>query len=383
MGMTESFPRRIGILPVAFVLAMATLAFPGWNPARAQERESDETLIDIDVTDMRLGDILEYLGEEGRANIVVGLEVSLDRKITITMRRAPFEEVLRMVARKAGCTVRQEGEGLFVLQRSPDAGKEWSRSFEKEMDLTDAIRHLDIAVGVGQIRVQEKAGDVLVIDARVRVDRDEVPTSALTEVMEDHVEIAVEGGTIRIRDLHREGETPWKVHVVVKTPRPLAVRAITGVGAINLYSAAGEVDIQSGVGDLKAYLPGVTLGDVRAKSGTGKISIAAGSFQGEVSLQSGVGAVTLECGDVAPERDLSVRTGVGAIRLRLPEETPGRFRMRTGTGEIRVEPEGAVPITKGIVGASAEGEVGGGGPLYEIRSGTGQIEVRFSSPSSR
>lgn len=115
-------------------------------------------------------------------------------------------------------------------------------------------------------------------------------------------------------------------------------RIRTGSGTITLGSAAGPTDIKAGAGDV---LVGTTAADLGARTGSGDIRIT-DAVAGQVEINTGTGdvAVAVHPGVLA-EIDLSSGSGKARSELDVSTMAPGRpaslrVRGRTGTGDVLV-----------------------------------------------
>jgi hypothetical protein len=168
------------------------------------------------------------------------------------------------IALLAGCLPR--GGGAFT----PFA------TVSKERQLADDIHGLVVTTRVGGIVISPSAGADLKIEAVVKVRADRVDVENAGTAFEDHVSVSEQDGVLTIEDAHRDrpDREDWSVTLTVATPRALAVSAATGVGDVDVQSAAGEVKAQTGVGGAR-----LSAGDVAGASvtsGTGNVDVAVG-----------------------------------------------------------------------------------------------------------
>ena len=194
-------------------------------------------------------------------------------------------------------------------------------------DYTDAIVHLDIASGAG--------------DIEVHADPDALETSVEARVYGDATEVvaALDGESLTLRHRcpkrHRRCAVDW---IVVLPPAEVEriFEANSGAGDIDFFDTSGvlvvdtgagdiglhdvhasDVDLETGSGDIGARIVG-GMASVRAKSGAGDISlkIPAGAYQ--VDIDTGAGDVSTRgiSNDATAERSVSIETGAGDVTLR-------------------------------------------------------------------
>lgn len=149
----------------------------------------------------------------------------------------------------------------------------------------------------------------------------------------------------------------------VYVPRNSALYVSTGDGRVRVEGVSGEVEIQTGDGNIDVT---GARGRLRAQTGDGGIRVH--DFEGEADARTGDGRITLD----GNFRSLSARTGDGGISLTLPEGV-----------NATVETNSESVFNDGIAVAETPGEsrvrrwrVGGGGQLFTLRTGDGQIVLR-------
>lgn len=293
------------------------------------------------------------------------------------------------IALLAGCL--QRGGGSFT----PFA------TVSQLRPLSGDVERLVVTTRVGDVVISPSPGAEMRIEAEVRVRADRVrmdrgDVEKVGKEFKDHVRVSERDGVLTIEDAHRDepDREDWSVTLRVAAPRAMAVSAATGVGNVDVQTAAGEVKAATGVGD--ARLSAGELASVSVSSGTGNVHVAAGRVGGDLEAASGVGNVTAKAAGVAgktrvktgtgnvdvaftgvqPRGDVSARSGVGDVRVRLPANAAGKFSAETGVGNLSVGGLAGVIVSRSVMGASASGTVGEGGPHYSISSGTGNVTVR-------
>jgi hypothetical protein len=162
------------------------------------------------------------------------------------------------------------------------------------------------------------------------------------------------------------------------------VRAVTGSGTIRINSAKGPVEARAGSGEIHAL--GVA-GDVKVHTGSGNIEVeqtgqgsveaAAGSghvrlrgVKGSVRAHTGSGGVEAE-GD--PKGEWNIGTGSGAVDLKFPAQASFNIDAEARGGSVTINRK--VTSEGTIAKNHIQGKVGSGGPLVEVRTGSGHIQV--------
>ena len=257
-------------------------------------------------------------------------------------------------------------------------------SFERTLNVNGAV-DLNVETGSGRIEVRPgdtasvrihgviKAHDGLFADAESRI-RD----------IESHPPISQNGNTIRISMPTDE----WlRRHVSISyelvVPQQTRLRAHTGSGSESVEGIHGPVEVETGSGSVKVMR---VDDEVRIQTGSGRIDIesvkgkvdahtGSGSIEGSgitgpINAHTGSGSVKLEQTAAGP---MQVHTGSGGVNVRLPADAAFDLYADTGSGHVYVDH----PITiHGTVGGhKVEGKVKGGGPLVDVRTGSGSVRV--------
>lgn len=155
------------------------------------------------------------------------------------------------------------------------------------------------------------------------------------------------------------------VEFEVYVPRNSTLSVNSADGRLRVDGVQGDVEMQTGDGTID--LQG-GRGRLRAQTGDGRIRIV--DFNGDVVAQTGDGRIMLE-GDFS---QLSAQTGDGSISLAVPDGTDAFIETDAET----VNSDGMAVAEAG--GAGGRGlrrwKIGGGGRVYTLRTGDGQIILR-------
>ncbi len=259
---------------------------------------------------------------------------------------------------------------------------------------------LRVATPNGEITVTEWSG----ADVEVRVEKTTERGSSLSDmavivrrtseglivcaIYDDEDDCDMERGYLR----GRRGRRGWdnsRTHarLIVRVPAGVMVRASTGNGDMSISGAVSEVDASSGNG--RVSISG-TAGKVSARTGNGRVtverargSVEANTGNGDVRVSTSSGPVSVRSGngdiDVSMDRfersaPMAFTTGNGRIILTVPEGFGAEVTGSTGSGRISTD----MPIQ--LIGAinprRIRGTLGNGGQPLDLRSGSGDIEIR-------
>jgi hypothetical protein len=195
-----------------------------------------------------------------------------------------------------------------------------------------------------------------------------------------------------------------RVHYEVRVPRATNLAVNNGSGGVNIDDIDGSVALDNGSGGVEAT---DINGSLSVDNGSGGVEVS--RLRGSLVVDNGSGGV--EASDV--QGDVKVDNGSGGVRL---DGVDGRLTVDTGSGGVEARMAGAnagivattssggvrikVPAGWGAdldlssgsgrvvldgwkeasVGSarSFRGQVGGGGPLIKMQSGSGNVELTAS-----
>jgi len=145
------------------------------------------------------------------------------------------------------------------------------------------------------------------------------------------------------------------------------VRANTGSGDVILDGISGNVNGETGSGNITLAMTGP--GTVRL--GTGSGDVTARNVKGGLRIHTGSGNVTAD-GDVTS--DWNMETGSGDVRVQLPQSARFDLAAQTGSGDLRINRE--ITLNGGTMDKHRmRGKVNGGGPLVELHTSSGNIDL--------
>lgn len=264
------------------------------------------------------------------------------------------------------------------------SGAEPEGSFDRTLNVTGAV-DLDVQTSSGRIAVRPGDTSTVRIHGVIRAhDSSSGDAGSRIHEIETNPPIQQSGNTIRITApadewTRRHISISYELTVPVET----RVRARTGSGSGVAEGIHGPVDLETGSGSITVSR---IEDEVRVHTGSGRIELdslkgkvnahtGSGSIQGAgitgpITAQTGSGSVRLEQTTVAA---LEAHTGSGGVNVRLPADAAFDLYAHTGSGKVYV----AHPITvQGSVGGNEiHGKVKGGGPLVDVRTGSGSVRI--------
>ena len=146
-----------------------------------------------------------------------------------------------------------------------------------------------------------------------------------------------------------------------------SVRASAGSGTIHATGIAGGLTASSGSGNVK--LEQTAAGDVDISTGSGDVEIE--GVKGGAKVSTGSGSITAQ-GD--PTGDWRLHSGSGSVRVNFPSQAAFNLVARSSSGNIETSHE--ISVQGNISPRELRGKVGAGGPLVELSTSSGSIEIR-------
>ncbi len=310
---------------------------------------------------------------------------------------------------------------LFVaLAAFPTLAGESQGHFDRTLSVTGAV-DLDVQTGSGDITLRTGDSSKVEIHAKIHGSGWGDVEQRIHEI-ENNPPVEQSGNTIRIGHIENRD---WKHNISISyelvVPSQTKLRSESGSGDQRAEGISGPADMNSGSGGLHVKNIG---SEVRARTGSGDIELdtihgnahaSAGSgtiraigIGGGLTASSGSGNVRLEqtaAGDVeistgsgdvemkGVKGGAKVTTGSGSITAQ--GDPTGDWRLHSGSGSVRVDfpPQAAFNLvarsSSGNIETAHEisvqgkmsprelqGKVGAGGPLVELTTSSGSIEIR-------
>ena len=149
---------------------------------------------------------------------------------------------------------------------------------------------------------------------------------------------------------------------------------------MTLRTGQGEINANTGSGDVSIELATATLESVNANTGSGDVAIEVSSIKDELNANTGSGDVEIRVAEATSPGKASLNSGSGDMLLVVPGNILGSFELKTMSGDITLPPSLGIPVKKDVSGQRvAKGSAGNGGGKYRMNSGSGDIEVRFGN----
>ncbi len=234
--------------------------------------------------------------------------------------------------------------------------------------------------------------------------------------LRDRIKIDVQqsGGTISVRSIRPAGDVRGNMGVryIIHVPRRVELsRIVSSNGGIKvertegraeLKTSNGQVRVESLNGQLTAQTSngGVTVQDV---SGNMSLRTSNGAIRAErvsagVEASTSNGPITVQFNDkmeasstplkfessngriditlpAAPRSDVKARTSNSGITLRIPSEASARVKAETSHGQVKSDfPSSVTQMGRGKT-RSFEGTIGSGGPLIDLHTTNGSIQL--------
>src|ERR1700693_5206422 len=146
-----------------------------------------------------------------------------------------------------------------------------------------------------------------------------------------------------------------------------SARASAGSGTIRAIGIAGGLTASSGSGNVR--LEQTAAGDVDISTGSGDVEIK--GVKGGAKVSTGSGSITAQ-GD--PTGDWRLHSGSGSVRVNFPSQAAFNLVARSSSGNIETSHE--ISVQGNLSPRELRGKVGAGGPLVELSTSSGSIEIR-------
>jgi len=274
--------------------------------------------------------------------------------------------------------------------------------FERTLKVTGPVE-LSVTTGSGRIEVSKGGASTVIVRGSIHASSGwGLSAEERVRQIESNPPIEQDGNVIRVgrfRDRGLEHNVSIAFEVVV--PAETRLHAETGSGEEVIRGLRGPVDAGTGSGNLTVSNIG---DDVKAETGSGDIRLS--SIQGRAHVGTGSGSIrgseltgglwaetgsgTIEVHGVrgglraatgsgritaegAPGSEWKLNAGSGNIDVRLPAHTGFDLYAKADSGRVSVDR----PISmQGTLGRNeVHGKADGGGPLVDVRSGSGNIHI--------
>ncbi|RKX23378.1 MAG: hypothetical protein DRP45_10565 [Candidatus Zixiibacteriota bacterium] len=306
---------------------------------------------------------------------------------------------------------------LLLLVVATADGKEFRYDYQKIIE-TGPQAELQLTCFGGSMEIVSSTDDRIIIDAVKKV---KAVSMIEAEEVADHIEIKVKqsGSKVEVETIYHQirdrsssfwkkifgvggndsfGDVDWSIQV----PQGCKVNITNTSGKILVSHTAGDVDIRSSTAEIELVgiegeisvensagsifgellFGSVTVrqaqgqvglrfvdGDIRVKTTTADIFILQES--GSVDLVSTTGHITVQT-NLDSTRDYFVETESGDITMSIPETSSGNLRIRSRTGEMKIE----VPVSiSSMSQREVQGAFGYGGAKIDLTSVSGDVKL--------
>lgn len=264
------------------------------------------------------------------------------------------------------------------------AGAGQEGSFDRTLNVSGPV---DLNVETSSGRIEVRAGDASSVRIHAAIKAHDGflhNEESRIRDLESHPPIEQSGNIIRILPpsdewMRRHLSISYELVVPVQS----RVRARTGSGSENVEGIHGPVELDTGSGSVTVAR---VDDEVRIHTGSGRIELdslkgkvdahtGSGSIQGTgitgpINAHTGSGSVRLEQTAAGP---LEAHTGSGGVNVRLPAQAAFDLYAHTGSGHVYVDHP--ITVHGNLGGHEIQGKVNGGGPLVDVRTGSGSVRI--------
>ena len=247
---------------------------------------------------------------------------------------------------------------------------------------------VDLELDAGGLEVVRGSGNHVVVRAERCADsRDALARHHFTASRSGNdVSVVSQRDEGRARSWFGRGRDELRVVLKVTVPTEYGIRFSSGAGDVTLADITGPVRGQTGAGNLTLTS---VRGSVDVTTGSGNVLFE--RVLGQVNVQTGAGNVEL----LDVEGGLRVQTGAGNISAEIARQPKAHTELNTGAGNVTVHlsPNVRVEVqaVASVGGASTDfplkvegswmtksfaGNINGGGPRLEMRSGVGNVSLK-------
>src|SRR5580704_10173804 len=320
--------RAFPVLLVLVALSVALAAFPA---LAASEGHFDRTLtvtgaVDLDV-ETGSGEITLRTGDSTKVEIRAKIHGSggseVEQRIREIENNPPIEQ--------SGNTIR-----IGHIENH-----DWKRNISISYEL--------IVPAQTKLRSESGSGDQKVEGIGGPADMNSGSGSLQVKNIGNEVRVRTGSGDLKLEAIHG------------------SVRASAGSGTIQATGIAGGLTASSGSGSVR--LEQTAAGDVDISTGSGDVEIK--GVQGGAKVSTGSGSITAQ-GD--PTGDWRLHSGSGSVRVVFPSQAAFNLVARSSSGNIETSHE--ISVQGNISPRELRGKVGAGGPLVELSTSSGSIEIR-------
>jgi hypothetical protein len=234
------------------------------------------------------------------------------------------------------------------------------------------IQRLEVDDPIGTVDVAPSTDDTVTVTAKIAVRESLLPQFPAADAARD---LAIDrvGDSLRIGSGHRDDghRDHFQIDLVIRAPARFAWKVQAGVGSVTVTGGGNAVEAACGVGDVT--LRGA-IGAARATTGVGDVAVGVDSLASGV-VHSGTGNVRVAIAGGALAQSLECSSGVGNVEVAVAKSLSADVQLKAGTGNVHCDGARLV-VTSHVVGGTAEGKLGAGGPRLTATAGTGNVSLR-------
>jgi hypothetical protein len=232
-------------------------------------------------------------------------------------------------------------------------------------------KRLEVRGCAGSITIAPSSGDEVSVTAAVSVRESRLQEFPTAEAARD-LKFEVDGEVVKVADAHaHDGRSDFTIDFTISAPARLAWRLDLGAGRIDATGGGSAIDLESGAGEVRI---GGAVATLHATSGAGSVTADVESIAGGL-LHSGAGSVRLSIAGGALKEKLACTSGAGEVTISLPAGFSADASLKSGAGRVVVD-GASLGTTSHVVGGSASGRLGAGGPQLVGETGAGSVTLR-------
>jgi hypothetical protein len=239
-------------------------------------------------------------------------------------------------------------------------------SFDRTLNVSGPA-DLDVETNSGHIAVRRGSGNTVRVHGIISVSdsSDSSGAEQRAREIEANPPIRQNGNSIRIERLVDTADRHISISYEIEAPPATRLRAHTGSGGQTIEGIQGPVNASTGSGGIRIS----DIGDeVRADTGSGGIELE--SIKGRVDASTGSGGIRAR--NLAAQ--VTAHTGSGGVHIELPASGGFDLRARTGSGRVSVSPPITMENFSADR-HDVRGRIRGGGPLIDVATGSGGVSV--------
>jgi hypothetical protein len=301
-----------------------------------------------------------------------GAEGSFERTLAVT---GPVE--LEVSTGSGHINVRAGDSSNVRINGTIKAGKSWhldEGEAERKVHYLESnppIEQHGNFIRIGRIEDHELSHNIsvsydVVVPAGTRLRSQTGSGSQSVEGLQGPVRASTGSGSVKVEKIGDEVRAETGSGDVEVDSVKGATHASTGSGSIRASGIGSSFVASTGSGNIK--LEQIGPGDGKVETGSGSIELQ--NVRGALRVRTGSGNITAQ-GE--PTGEWSLHTGSGRILVHLPSGAAFELNAHTSSGHISTDH----PITvQGTIGrGDLRGKVRGGGPLLELETGSGNIQI--------